>query len=212
MRLLELFSGTGSVGKVFERNGWEAVSVDLDPKSGATIIGDVSTWDYKVFPPGHFDAVWASPPCTHYSRARTNAKTPRDLEGADALVRRTIEILDYLKPIRWWMENPATGLLPKREVVSGLPPPNVVTYCSYGFPYRKATAVWTNAQEWTPRPLCDPKTCHAVVDRRHVALAQRGSRKATGQPGRSVGELYSIPAELAQELVEASFGAAVDGL
>ena len=208
MRLLELFSGTGSVGRVFKGHGWEVISVDLDSKSGATIIGDVSTWDYKVFQPGHFDAIWASPPCTMYSRARTNAKTPRDLEGSDALVRRTLEILEYLKPRRWWMENPATGLLPKREVVASLPAPVVVTYCAYGYQYRKATAIWTNAVEWVPRPRCDPKTCHAMVNGRHVALAQRGSKMATGQPGRTVSELYSIPATLVEELLAASFATA----
>ena len=33
--LLELFSGTGSVGRVFREAGWDVTSVDLDPKAGA---------------------------------------------------------------------------------------------------------------------------------------------------------------------------------
>ena len=108
-RLLELFSGTGSIGRAFREQGWEVVSVDLDPKAGATITGDVMDWDYRTFPPGHFDCVWASPPCTHYSIARTTAKTPRDLEGSDRLVQRVLDIIEYFKPATWFMEIPRPG-------------------------------------------------------------------------------------------------------
>jgi site-specific DNA-cytosine methylase len=93
MRLLELFSGTGSIGVAFEKRGFEVISVDIDPKSNPTFCCDILEFDYRQFPPGHFDVVWASPPCTMYSRARTTAKTPRDLLGADRLVAKTREII-----------------------------------------------------------------------------------------------------------------------
>ena len=96
MRLLELFSGTGSVGKAFK--GCEIVSLDLDKKSKATITSDILQWDYTVFLRGHFDCIWASPPCTQYSICRTTAKTPRNLDLADSLVRRTLEIIAYFNP------------------------------------------------------------------------------------------------------------------
>ena len=91
-RLLELFSGTGSIGKVFRARGWEVVSVDCDAKMQPTIVADIGTFDYKMLG-GYFDAVWCSPPCTQYSIARSHAKTPRDLEGADRLVRRCRDII-----------------------------------------------------------------------------------------------------------------------
>ena len=99
MRLLELFAGTGSIGKAFRELGWDVVSLDIDPNSGADIVSDILAWNYRSFEKGHFDAVWASPVCAHYSRARTTAKTPRGLEGAEALARRTLEIILYFDPI-----------------------------------------------------------------------------------------------------------------
>ena len=45
MRLLELFSGTGSVGAAFKARGWDVVSVDLDPAGGPTIVADINTWE-----------------------------------------------------------------------------------------------------------------------------------------------------------------------
>ena len=86
MRLLELFSGTGSIGRAFEEEGWEVVSLDVDPKSGACITANIMEWDFYTHQRGYFDGIWASPPCTHYSIARTTAKTARDLIGSDAII------------------------------------------------------------------------------------------------------------------------------
>ena len=47
-RLLELFSGTGSIGKVFRARGWEVVSVDCDAKMQPTIVADIGTFDYNM--------------------------------------------------------------------------------------------------------------------------------------------------------------------
>ena len=105
-RLLELFSGTGSIGRAFAASGWEVVSVDLDPKFQPTICCDVMELDEAAL--RHFDFVWASPVCTEYSRALT--KRPRNLEAGDRLVLHTLEIIENLRP-RWWaFENPQTGL------------------------------------------------------------------------------------------------------
>ena len=119
MRLLELFSGTGSVGRAFEAAGWEVTSLDADLRTPADIHADILTFDFRVWHPGHFDAIWASPPCTEYSIARTTARTPRDLDLADSLVQRAIDAIIYLRPTVWWIENPATGLLRTRPVVDG---------------------------------------------------------------------------------------------
>ena len=66
MNVLELFSGTGSVGKVCETLGWDVVSVDLELP--ATHECDIMDFDYKQYPKDYFSIVWASPPCTNYSK------------------------------------------------------------------------------------------------------------------------------------------------
>jgi site-specific DNA-cytosine methylase len=141
MRILELFAGTGSVGKVFGADGWEVISLDINPKANATIHADIRTWDYTIFETGHFDVVWASPVCTQYSRARTTAHTPRDLVWADSLVLRALEIIEYLKPKFWFLENPQTGLLKTRPFMLNLPYTDV-DYCRYSeWGYKKRTRI-----------------------------------------------------------------------
>ena len=101
-RVLDLFSGTGSVSKhclARPEEYAEPVSVDILKKCKATITSDIMELDYKaLWQPGDFDIFWASPPCTHYSIARTTASTPRDIAGSNAIVQRTLEIIMYLKP------------------------------------------------------------------------------------------------------------------
>ena len=62
MRLLELFSGTQSVGKVARELGFEVVCLDRDME--ADIKSDIMDWDYKVFKPGSFDLCIYSLNCT----------------------------------------------------------------------------------------------------------------------------------------------------
>ena len=211
-RLLELFSGTGSVGAAFQARGWDVVSVDLDPAGGPTIVADIDIWEgWRDYPVGYFDCVHASPPCTQYSRARTTALVPRDLVGADALVRRTLEIVFALQPTCWLIENPYTGMMKDRPVMQWLlPTMKVVSYCKYGSPFKKATAIWSNLALWQPRRCCSKLfPCDVMVDGRHPATAQRAPGKAPGGGRRSndsfaLNELYRIPAALCDELAEAA--------
>ena len=149
MILLELFSGTGSVGKVARNLGWEVISLDL---KNADISEDILTWNYKQFDPKHFDFIWASPPCTEYSIAKTTAK--RDIPAANKIVQKTLEIIDYLKPTYFVLENPQTGYLKNQHFMEGR---HFVylDYCKYSMPYRKRTRLWNNIYHWIPRPLCN---------------------------------------------------------
>jgi hypothetical protein len=211
-RLLELFSGTGSMGRAYAALGWDVTSLDLNPYVAADITCNLMHWDYSAYSPTHFDCVHASPPCTSYSCARTRAKTPRDLEGSDALVVRVLEIIAYFQPTCYTIENPWTGLMRKREVVQHLEGLlKCVSYCKYGSRFRKHTAVWSNLLLWSPKPACSAyMPCAYRENGRHPVSAQRapgkdgGVRRATASDHFDLDELYAIPAELCAELAEAA--------
>ena len=102
--LLELFSGTGSIGKVFRAHGWRVTSVDFRADFEPDICCDVLELTPAMIP-GHVDLLWASPQRTHYSIARTTAKTPRDLDGSDALVQHVLDLAAQLL-CAFFIENP----------------------------------------------------------------------------------------------------------
>ena len=143
-KALDLFSGTGSVSKALEEMCYEVVSVDRDPAAKATRRVDVMEWNYREFEPGHFDVIFASPPCDQYSRARTTV--PRDLESADKVVQRTLEIVRYPRPRKWFVENPRNGLLRDRPFMQGIPYVDV-DYCRFvDWWYQKPTRIWGDDQ------------------------------------------------------------------
>lgn len=176
MKVLELFSGTGSVGKVAKEMGWEVVSLDL---KNADIETNILNWDYKVYSPGHFDLIWASPPCDTFSILRKTwigrklkchggQVCTRELLQTDIdtiglpIVRRTEEIIDYLKPKHYFIENPQTGQM--KDYIHR--PYYDVDYCKYAdWGYQKRTRVWTDLKGFIPK-LC-AKDCGQLVDGQH---------------------------------------------
>jgi len=91
MKLLDLFSGTGSIGSVAKELGYEVISLDKDME--ADIKCNILDWDYKIYPPKYFDFIHCSPPGVEYSIAKTTAI--RDIEGANKVVQKTLNKLDY---------------------------------------------------------------------------------------------------------------------
>jgi len=198
MRCLEVFKGTGSVGKVFEAAGWEVTSVDIEHRFQPTHCVDVLEWDYaKQYPPGHFDYVHLSPPCTEFSIALNHR--PRNLELGDRLVDKALEILMFYRP-RWWtLENPYSGMLKSRPAMQHMKPfMRRCCYCKYSegddtWSYRKETAIWTNLK-WKPRPLCHRDSpCQWFNGKAHPIEAQHLARA----------RLYSMPPALIREWLAA---------
>jgi hypothetical protein len=91
-RLLELCSGTGSLGRAFTARGWDEVSVDCDPCANSSICCDLlELTAERCLACGPIDFVWVSPPCTFYSIARTTGP-PADLATADRLVQKCLDL------------------------------------------------------------------------------------------------------------------------
>ena len=201
MKVLELFAGSRSVGKIAEELGMKVFSSDLIEFEG--IHYPISILDFDVSKvPFQPDVIWASPPCTGFSVAAIGhhwaggkgayiPKTETAKLGIE-LVKKTLEIIEHFQPKYWFMENPR-GVLRKLDVVKGLKK-NSVTYCQYGDERMKPTDIWTNSDVWTPKPMCkngDP--CHVA--------APRGSR--TGTQGRANAyERSKIPEELCREILK----------
>jgi hypothetical protein len=205
--LLELFSGTGSVGAPWREAGHRVISVDISGRYNPDVCENILLWDYKSLDRAP-DVIWASVPCEQYSCARTRAKTPRNFELADALVARTIEIIRFFQvrnnELCWFVENPDTSLLWSRAVAWDLYPRVRLDYCQYppGPGYRKRTRISTNVHHWTPRGLCDPSSCPYCVDGRHILSAQRGPVRGKG-PGDvcSLDTLHALPRALTEEIM-----------
>ena len=212
MRLLNLFSGTGSVSKPWRKANHQVFDVDIDPRFSPDFCGDILQWDYTQLPwiP---DVIWSSPPCTEYARCKTRGP-PRNFKLADSLVAKALgEIIKFYQEknpaLIWFLENGDSTLLWCRDVAQNLTNFVVLDYCQYGTLYRKRTRIAHSMNvHWEPRPLCNPKTCHACPDgKTHLKCAQRGpNKKLTGEAKKfdvcSVDELHALPKYLTEEILK----------
>jgi site-specific DNA-cytosine methylase len=212
MRVLELFSGTGSVSKVCKELGYEVFSLDL---KGADINVDILNWNYKTYPVGHFDIIWASPPCDTFSQLRKiwygrklkchTEIFSKELEMRDRetiglpILKKTEEIINYFQPALWFIENPKTGAM--KQYIDR--PFFDVDYCMYGdFGYKKSTRIWSNKKDFNPL-VCDGN-CDNMIDGKHK-LTMCASRKRNQDyirgGGNNRNDRYRIPEKLIKSLL-----------
>ncbi len=212
MNVLELFSGTGSVGKVCKMLDWNSVSVDMILP--ATHQCDIMNFDYKQYPKDYFDIIWASPPCTNYSKLQdgwlgrmrkgeiyTKEIQEKEMNEDDRLVLKALEIIEYFNPEFWFIENPATSKMKDRSFMKDIPF-YLVDYCMYSdWGYRKRTRIWTNKKDFDNK-LCDKKCGNMVgsLHKRNLGNADRNKRanisNVVKYNGLSQQDRYRVPEDL----------------
>lgn len=185
MKILELFAGTRSIGKAFERAKHEVYSIEWD-KNFEDIdwyedIGKITAQDIiERF--GKPDVIWASPDCTSYSLAAISHHRVKEADGnlapltdyakfCDKVNTHVIELIKELNPTYYFIENPRGGLC-NMNFMKGIPK-YLVTYCQYGYPYMKPTHIFTNYPNPEFKHCENGAPCHES--------APRGSR--TGVQG-----------------------------
>ncbi len=203
MKVLELFAGSRSIGRAAEDLGYEVFSVDWADYYDIDLKIDVETMqigDVPFIP----DAVWASPDCTTYSIAacskhRENSIIPKTdyAKKCDRVNQHFIQLIKQwldLNPLMvFFIENPR-GMLRKMPWMQEFKR-HTIWYCQYGDDRAKPTDVWTNSDDWIPRPQCRNGNPHC-----HHQRAPRGSQ--TGTQGRSGSyERSMIPNELCKEVM-----------
>lgn len=102
MRLLELFAGSATVSKIAAARGWDVLAVDAAEECQNTdIVADLTTWTYDG---PHVDLIWASPPCTEFSR-ESMPWCARGESPSLTLVHAAMRIVREVRPAWWVLEN-----------------------------------------------------------------------------------------------------------
>lgn len=205
MKVLELFSGSRSIGKVAEKRGHQVFSSDIYPFEGTNYVCDILEFNSHQLPfvP---DVIWASPPCESFSVASIGKhwikgeeftpKTDKARKGIQILLQ-TLSIIDYFlaknSDLVWFVENPRGKMRKCPNWALREHKRDTVTYCQYGDERMKPTDIWNNCMNWIPKPMCkNGDSCHVP--------APRGSR--TGTQG--IATYYDksrIPEELCMEII-----------
>ena len=207
MKILELFAGSRSLGKVAEELGHEVFSVDIENFDKIDLVIDIEelTPDMIPFKP---DMIWASIPCTSYTIAaiskHRNGVIPKSdfAVKSDKLSMKTLELIEYYDCL-YFIENPR-GMFRKMPFIQDCPRVTV-SYCQYGDIRMKPTDIFTNELEnLTPRAMCKNykyDTEGNIINRHcHHESARRGAKTGT-QGLKNNYERSKIPRQLMFEIV-----------
>jgi len=99
--MLDLFTGLGGAHKGFLDNGWLVTSVDIDQTMRPDIVADLSRWSWDG---PHVDFIWASPPCTEFSRESMPWCRTGNMPDL-TLVNAARRIISECRPDYWIVEN-----------------------------------------------------------------------------------------------------------
>jgi hypothetical protein len=102
--MLDLFSGLGGASQAMVDRGWRVIRVELEEKRRPDVVADVR---YLPLAPFAVDLLWASPPCTEYSRL-DQPWWPHDKPPDLTLWEAAEQAIRDLQP-RWWIIENVRG-------------------------------------------------------------------------------------------------------
>lgn len=181
--ILDLCGGTGAWSKPYRDAGYDVRLITLPDN-------DVLT--YK--PPENIYGILAAPPCTMFSLARQNAKSPRDFVAGMLLVRTCMDIIWLCRErgsLKFWaLENPRGYL---RQFL-GLPAFESKAWYFERSQFEKPTDIWgyfnPPQKKYRKKPALDyrqvrwqkppaPKGYEHITDRAAIrAITPAGFAKA----------------------------------
>lgn len=214
MKVLELFAGSRSIGKICDQMGIEVFSVDVKDFPGIDLVQDIEflTPAQIPFQPTF---IWASPPCTTYSIAglrfhRSHGIPISDFAvKSDKLVMKVLELVSFYG-CPFFIENPR-GYLRKMPFMRDLPR-KTVWYCQYGDQVAKPTDIWSsehysafNPDGFRVRKECfnGNSSCHHDKQPRSYQVRKKKGLEKGGTSGRSGNFNRSIlPPELCADVLD----------
>jgi len=163
MKVLELFAGSRSIGKIAEERGHKVFSVDIKDFEGIDLVIDIEDLEINDLPwiP---DMIWDGRPCTTYSVAAIQHHRNNQIPKTDFAIkcdRMNIKLNKMYKELGciFYIENPR-GMLRKMDFMQEIERTSV-TYCSYGDTRMKPTDIWSNnlrslfnPDGWEGKPMC----------------------------------------------------------
>ena len=207
INVLELFKGTGSIEKSLKQiekdnDNYEfnIISLDIDKRFNPTYTCNILDFNYKQYPKDYFTFIWGSPPCDKFSQLR-NCWIGRTFKDGRYVTKeliedeintiglpplyKTQEINNYFKHKYYFIENTSTSKMKNYIDDNFLYDINkyIVSYCKYGFDYRKNTAIWTNLKSFIPKKCNNDCNSMMKIDNKllHVKLLGNGYEEIDGK-------------------------------
>ena len=113
LTILDLCSGLGGWTEAFVQGGWNVIRIENNPDLQYvpfTMELDVLRWEEWIDDIPHPDVIVASPPCLEFSNAYlapgpVARRSGQKFEPDMSVVQACLDIIDYLKPTTWVLEN-----------------------------------------------------------------------------------------------------------
>ena len=169
MKIVELFSGSGTLSKEFEDAEHEVFSIDIRKRKGVcepSLRKDILQVSIRDIPFDEVDVIWASPPCDVFSKASGGFHWTKDDQPKTEkchvhlqILKKCLVLIEKLKPKIFFIENPDGKMKFQKEMISFLVRNEgmikKINYSAYGFQLPKPTNLFTNALDFKPKTIQD---------------------------------------------------------